>query len=153
MRYNMKKKIQKIYHDHGFGFPVTLLNVPMAYIRGEWIPNINQSELQLHVVEALALKPCRLTGDEIHFIRLYAKMNLKQFAERFDVSHPAVLKWEKCGNYFTEMNWSTEKDIRLFAFKMLQPKPQKFIIAYEKLTEVAPVKSEVVKIDMEKIPA
>lgn len=149
----MKKKIQKIYHDHGFGFPVTLLNVPMTYIRGEWIPNINQKELQSLVLEALALKHSRLTGNEIHFIRLYAEMNLKQFAERFDVSHPAVLKWEKCGSHSTEMNWSTEKDIRLFALKMLEPKPQKFIIAYEQLTEVAPIKSEVVKINMEKIPA
>jgi hypothetical protein len=64
-----------------------------------------------------------------------------------------VLKWEKCSIHSTEMSWSTEKDIRLFALKMLAPKPQKFIMAYEQLTEVAPIKSEVVKIDMEKIPA
>lgn len=51
------------------------------------------------------------------------------------------------------MNWSTEKDIRLFALTMIAPKPQKFIIAYEQLTEVAPSKTGPIKIDMEKIPA
>lgn len=73
----MKKKIQKIYHDNGFGFPVTLLNVPMIQVRGEWIPNINQKELQALIIEALSLKRGRLSGDEVHFIRLFADMTLK----------------------------------------------------------------------------
>lgn len=149
----MKKKVQKIYQDYGFGFPVTLLNVPMMWIRGEWMPNVNQNELQSFVVEALAVKQSRLTGNEIHFIRLYLKMTLTQFAERFNVSHPAVLKWERCENKSTEMNWSTEKDIRLFALKALSPKPKKFIMVYDQLAEVAPAKTESVKIDMEKISA
>jgi DNA-binding transcriptional regulator YiaG len=149
----MKKKIQKIYHDHGLGFPVTLLNVPMVQVRGEWVPEINQNELQSLVIEALALKSGRLSGDEVRFIRLFAEMTLKQFSERFDVSHPAVLKWEKSGNNLTGMNWTTEKDIRLFALKKLEPKPQKFIGAYEQLAKVAQVKSENIKINLEKIPA
>jgi DNA-binding transcriptional regulator YiaG len=149
----MKKKIQKKYHDHGFGFPVTILNVPMIQVRGEWVPDINQQELQSLVVEALVLKHCRLSGNEIHFIRLFSEMTLKQFAERFDVSHPAVMKWEKAGNGPTGMNWTTEKDIRLFALKKINPKPKNFIEVYERLSAVATLDSEAIEIDMEKIAA
>ena len=146
----MKKKIQKIYEDNGFGFPVTLLNVPLIQARGEWVPSINQRELQERVVEALVLKPSRLTGNEIRFIRLFSEMTLEQFAERFDVTHPAVLKWEKSKNSATGMGWTTEKDIRLFALKNLAPKPQKFFVVYEQLVEVALEKPAPIKIDFEK---
>lgn len=147
------KKIQKIYHDHGFGFPVTLFNVPMVRVRQEWIPNLNQKELQLLVLEALALKPSRLSGNEVHFLRVYSQMTLKQFASRFNVSHPAVMKWEKAQNQSTGMTWATEKDIRLFILKTLDTHPKKFLLAYEKLTQVASAKAMKVKIDITKIPA
>ena len=146
----MKKKIQRIYQDHGFGFPVTLLNVPMIETRDEWVPRIKQKELQERVLEALVFKPSRLTGSEIHFIRLFAKMSLVQFAERFDVTHPAVIKWERAENHISGMSWSTEKDIRLFALRQLSPRPQQFMIAYEQLTEVALDKSSPIKIDLDK---
>src|SRR5271166_4173327 len=126
----MKKKIQKVYEDHGFGFPVTLLNVPMIEVRGELVPDVNQNEVQRRVIEALAFKPCRLTGNEIHFIRLYAGMTLVQFASRLDVTHPAVLKWEKRGAKATGMIWSTEKDIRLFALLKIKAGRGQFVAAY-----------------------
>lgn len=103
----MKKKIQKVYQDYGFGFPVTLLNVPLIEVRGEWIPEVDQKELQERVVEALVFKPSRLRGNEIRYIRL-------------------------------------------FALNQLHPKPRKFVIAYEQLTHVASVKSEAIKIDLDK---
>ena len=146
----MKKKIHKVYSDHGFGFPVTLLNVPMIEVRGEWVPEVNQKELQARVVEALVFKHSRLTGSEIRFIRLFAEMTLEKFAERFDVSHPAVLKWEKSGVHATAMTWTTEKDIRLFALTSLSPKAKQFIVAYEQLIDVAHDKPEAIKIDLEK---
>jgi len=146
----MKKKIQKVYQDHGFGFPVTLLNVPLLEVRGEWVPAVNQKELQKRVVEALVLKHSRLTGNETRFLRLFSEMTLEQFAERFDVTHPAVLKWERAKSHATGMGWTTEKDIRLFALSSLGPKPQKFVVVYEKLTEVAPEKLEPIKIDLER---
>lgn len=149
----MKKKIQKIYQDHGFGFPVTLLNVPMIEVRGEWVPNINQKELQEKVIEALVLKPSRLSGDEVKFIRLFSKMTLEQFAERFDITHPAVLKWQRSKNHPTGMNWTTEKDMRLFALSLLEPKAKKFLVVYEQLTQVAVTKPESIRIDLEKISA
>lgn len=146
----MKKKIQKSYQDYGFGFPVTLLNVPMAEVRGEWIPSVNQKQLQERVVEALVMKPSRLTGSEVHFIRLFCEMTLMQFAERFDVTHPAVLKWERTENHMTGMSWTTEKDLRLFALSKLAPRAQEFVVAYERLAEVAAERIQSIKIDWEK---
>ena len=149
----MKKKIQKTYQDHGFGFPVTLLNVPMTAVRGEWVPMINQKELQERVLEALVLKHSRLSGSEVKFIRQFSKMTLEQFAERFDVTHPAVLKWERTKNQGTGMSWTTEKDIRLFALNILEPKAKRFVVVYEQLTHVALEKHEAIKIDLEKMSA
>jgi DNA-binding transcriptional regulator YiaG len=146
----MKKKIQKVYRDHGFGFPVTLLNVPLIEVRGEWVPAVNQKELRERVVEALVLKHSRLTGSEVRFLRLFSEMTLEQFAERFDVTHPAVMRWERAKSRVTGMGWTTEKDIRLFALNGLEPKPQKFVVVYERLTEVAPEKLEPIKINLEK---
>ncbi len=149
----MKKKIQKTYQDNGFGFPVTLLNVPMTEVRGEWVPMINQKELQERVLEALVLKHSRLFGSEVKFIRQFSKMTLEQFAERFDVTHPAVLKWERTKNQGTGMSWTTEKDIRLFALNILEPKAKRFVVVYEQLTHVALEKHEAIKIDLEKMSA
>ena len=146
----MKKRIQKIYHDKGFGFPVTLLNVPLIEVRGEMVPSVNQKKLQELVLNALVYKTSRLTGSEIRFIRLFTKMNLEQFAERFAVSHPAVLKWENCGSRSTSMAWTTEKDIRLFALSLLAPKAKQFLVAYEQLTDVAHEKTETIEIDLKR---
>ena len=41
-------------------------------------------------------------------------MTLQEFAKRFCVSHVAVIKWERANRVATAMNWTTEKDIRLF---------------------------------------
>ncbi len=146
----MKKKIQKLYQDHGFGFTVTLMNVPMIEVRGEWVPNVNQKELQDRVFETLVLKPSRLTGNEVRFIRLFSKMTLTQFAERFDVTHPAVLKWERAANFATGMSWTTEKDLRLFALNTLSPNAKEFLDVYENLVDVATEKSLPIKIDLHK---
>jgi DNA-binding transcriptional regulator YiaG len=146
----MKKKIQDVYRDHGFGFPVTLLHVPMTEIRGEWVPSINQRNLQERVLEALVLKTSRLTGSEVHFIRLFSERTLAQFAARFDVTHPAVLKWERSAGKATGMGWTTEKDVRLFALSCLAPKAQRFLVAYERLADVASKKTLPLKIDLEK---
>lgn len=149
----MKKKIQKIYLDHGFGFPVTLLNVPLIQVRGEWVPSINQKELQSLVTQALVVKPARLTGHEVRFIRQFTQMTLEQFAKRFDVTHPAVLKWEKSKDSITGMAWTTEKDIRLLALNALNPRAQQFLAAYERLVEVAHDEAKPIKIDLEKMIA
>lgn len=146
----MKKKIQKVYEDNGFGFPVTLLNVPMTTIRGEWVPDINQKQLQEKVLEALVFKPGKLTGNEIRFIRLFCDMTLQEFADRFDLTHPGVLKWENSKNHVTEMKWPTEKDIRLMALTKIRKNSKNFFAAYEELEKKMSKVQRPIKIDLEK---
>lgn len=109
----MEKKIEKKYIDRGFGFPICLLNVPMVKVRGTWTPDVNYNQLTKSAALALAHHEALLTGNQIKFIRQFFDMTLKEFGERFSVSHPAVIKWENQKNKPTKMDWGTEKDIRM----------------------------------------
>src|SRR5690606_32376784 len=108
------EKIQKRFVDEGLGFPVVLRNVPMVKVRGTWTPRVDYNKLSRDVALALTRKPARLTGNEIRFIRQHFEMTLEAFGARFDVSHPAVLKWERAGDRPPALKWPVEKDIRLF---------------------------------------
>lgn len=123
--------------DQGFGFPVRLRDVPMVHIRGVWTPNVDHNVLAHEVLRALCLKPARLTGNEVRFIRLHHGLTLAQFAERFGVSHPAVIKWERAGDKSTNMQWSTEKDLRLWLFLELEGKrnAREFVAVYRSLDQ------------------
>ncbi|HLG20283.1 MAG TPA: hypothetical protein VI895_10780 [Bdellovibrionota bacterium] len=129
----MKTKVQKEFVDTGFGFPILLLNVPMIRTRGVWTPKIDYNALALAVLQALARKPSPLTGNEIQFIRLHFDLTLQQFAKRFDVSHAGVIKWEKAKSHSTNMNWTTEKDLRLFILSELEAAPKELASLYGEL--------------------
>ena len=79
----------------------------------------NYNRYQEVVLNSLAYRPVKLTGSEIKFIRKYFQMTVRDFAKRFSVKHPAVVKWEKTKDKFTKMDWATEKDIRLFILDKL----------------------------------
>ena len=134
-----ERKTQARFVYKGLGFPVALLDVPMVRIRGHWTPDINYEELQKVVLSILAEMPARLSGNEVRFIRHTSGMTLKEFAERFGVTHPAVHKWERAGDRETGIAWSTEKDIRLFLFSYLGVKSAQFVKLYKRL-ETAPHK-------------
>ena len=119
----MNKKTQKSYIDYGFGFPIQIINASLVKIRGEWVLDIDFEKYEKTVLFSLALKPARLTGNEIKFIRHHFEMVLKDFGKRFgDVAHSAVIKWEKFEDEPTNMNWATEKDIRLAVVDKLKPR-------------------------------
>jgi hypothetical protein len=149
----MEKKISKVFVDEGFGFPVRLVNVPMVKVRGQWTPNINYNELAKVVLIALAHKPARITGHEVRFIRQHFEMSLQTFAERFCVSHPAVIKWERAGKNATAMAWTTEKDLRLFVLSRLGARPNDLVELYARLEQAAPDKIVPVEIDAKKVAA
>jgi hypothetical protein len=149
----MKTKIQKEFIDTGFGFPIRLVNVPMVKVRGKWTPKISYNELALEVLRALAHKESRLTGNEIKFIRTHFEMTLQEFAKRFCVSHVGVMKWEKTLNQPTAMNWSAEKDIRLFVLTRLAAKAQELASLYDDLQALPEGKSEPIHLDAKKIAA
>lgn len=94
---------------------------------------MNYEHLQRALLRVLAEKPARLSGCEVRFIRLSAGMTLQEFAKRFGVTHPAVLKWERAGTRSTAMGWSTEKDIRLDVISRFEKKPDRFYRIYRDL--------------------
>ncbi len=146
------RKIQKSYIDYGFGFPAQIVNAPLVKIRDEWTLALNFEKYERAVLLAISVKPAKLTGNEIKFIRNHFSMNLKTFGKRFgNVAHSAVIKWEKCGDSPTNMNWPTEKDIRLFIIKELKPKI--LVKVYEQLEKVATAKASKIKIDSSQLMA
>ena len=136
---------------HGFGFPVTLSHVPMVKIRGAWTPDVDYDRLQRVLLAAVAGKPARLSGREIRFIRLSFEMTLQAFAERFGVTHPAVLKWEATRHHPTEMTWAIEKDIRLFVVAKLKEGPTRFLDCYRRLEVQPKARSYPFKIDISSV--
>lgn len=149
----MEKKIVNKVIDRGFGFPVILINVPMSKLEGEWVASVNYNSLTRSVLTALADLEGRLTGNQIRFIRQHFEMTLQAFSERFALSHPAVMKWEKAGDNPTSMSWSTEKDIRLFIKKQIKSSANEFLKLYSKLEVKVSDKSVGIKIDLEKLAA
>ncbi len=149
----MEKKIQRVFIDHGFGFPIKLLNVPMIKVRGNWTPNINYNRLAELVLEELCWKSSNLTGNEIKFIRQYFGMTLQAFAKRFYVTHAGVIKWEKNKTKVTDMMWTTEKDIRLFVLSNLDASPKEIAELYEKLEGYPSKASSELALDITKMAA
>ncbi len=147
MSRQLERKRQSVFEYHGFGFPVVLSNVPMVQVRGVWTPDVNFNELEKKLLAALACKPVRLTGNEVRFIRHSLSMTLEQFAERFGVTHPAVLKWEAAKNRPTKMTWAVEKDIRLEILSSLSSvRPSRFVEVYEDLNKEPSSKPERVRL-------
>ena len=149
----MEKKIQTKFIDYGLGFPVTLLDVPMVKFRGHWTPRIKYSVYHKDILLQLSRLDSRLTGAHVRFIRTYFEMTLQEFAKRFVVTHPAVIKWEGMGQKPTGMNWSTEKDIRLFIMDELKVSPKKFQSSYQKLEKVTKKRAVKLEVAGEKIAA
>ena len=149
----METKIQKEFIETGFGFPVKLFNVPMVKVRGEWTPKVNYNELAHLMLLALSRKESRLTGAEVKFIRTHFEMTLQDFANRFSVTHVAVLKWEKSKHAATAMGWSTEKDVRLFVLTKLDTQATEFAVLYANLEEMPTRKSAPIHIDVQDLAA
>lgn len=149
----METKIKARYVDNGFGFPVVMRNVPMVKARGEWTPHIDYNLLAGKVLKMLSVLQGRLSGDQLRFIREHFEMTLQQFAGRFAVTHPAVIKWERAGSNPTGMNWSTEKDIRLFVLKSIENRPRSLFDLYNQLENAVPEHPAQVEIDAERLAA
>lgn len=116
-----KTKFLSEFTYDGFGFPVELTGrIPVCHVRGTWVLDLPQTEFEASVALALANAPWRLTGHQVHFLRHFFGLTLKDFGARFgDVSHACVIQWQKAESEPTSMNWAIEKDLRLAVFKKL----------------------------------
>ena len=147
------KKISKKYIDYSLGFPVLFLNAPLIKVRNQWTLHVNYNLYQKSVLHILAHKKTRLTGSEIQFIRKFFDMTIRSFADRFSVTHPAVIRWESKGDATTEMTWSTEKDIRLFLSDSLKEQASEIVKLYRSLTQIAKPSSDPIIIDGQALAA
>lgn len=149
----METKFQKRHVDHSLGFPVVLLNVPMVKARGEWALNINYNRYQEVVLHLLAYKPAKLTGSEVQFIRKHFNMTVRDFAKRFSIKHPAVIKWEKTKDKATRMAWTTEKDIRLFILDEIDKRSSELHKLYKALKEEAQESAKPLEVSADEMAA
>ncbi|MBI1784775.1 hypothetical protein HYR69_06490 [Candidatus Sumerlaeota bacterium] len=133
----MERKIQKRYTYHGLGFPVVLENVRMVKEDGHWVPEINFNEIEERMAFSVAMKPGRLTGNEVRFLRLHLGYTPQQFALLFDYTRPATIKWEAAGDRATDMRWTTEKDLRLHVMERKGIGAAEFMQAYSSLSTLA----------------
>lgn len=127
MKRETKTLAQFLYE--GLGFPVYLKNCPMVKAYGEWVPAVNFPQLEDVMAIAVALKPARLTGAEVRFLRVHFDMTLQELADEFGLSRQAVAKWEKKGQKLTDMGLPTERDFRVFALIRLKLKPEDLVRA------------------------
>jgi putative zinc finger/helix-turn-helix YgiT family protein len=85
------------YDYSSCGLPVTLLDVQVRQCgqcgdRGAAIPRIE--ELHRAIGTAVILKPARLTGAEVRFLRKFLGWSGADFARHIGVSPEIVSKWE-----------------------------------------------------------
>jgi len=146
-------KVLKRYVDYSLGFPVILLNAPMLKVRGQWALQINFNHYQETVLNLLAYKSTKLTGSEIQFIRKHFQMTIRNFAKRFSIKHPAVIKWEKTKDKSTKMAWTTEKDIRLFILDEMEKRSTELQKLYKALKEEVNEPTKPIKVDLEPLAA
>lgn len=115
----------------GLGFPIKLIDVPMKKMFGDWVMDIDMTELQLIVLRALIYKPIRLTKDELRFIRHFLVMTTTAFGKIFGVRHSAVVQWE---NGKRNLSPSIEFCIRLYVMDHLHAKDKEFRNLYNKIS-------------------
>lgn len=97
------------------GFPIKLVNCPHLLVEGELVPDVNYEQLEELMFRILPLKPTRLTGAELKFIRHHLGKTQKQFAKWLDdrVDDSSISKWEARDLEPTNMGDSMERSIRM----------------------------------------
>ena len=123
----MRETKRETFVYEGLGFPIHLINVPMRKAFGEWVIDINFSQLQKVAMLALAKKNAPLSGKEIRFIRHYLNMSTHKFAAALGVTHAAILNWE---NEERKMNADTEINMRLYVLNHLKVSDREFRKTY-----------------------
>lgn len=97
------------------GFPVKLINPPMARVHGKLVPDINMRDLQHAVFGLLVVKPSRLTGAQVRFIRKHVRLRQSDLAEVLNLAnHSPVSQWESREDEPAGMDYNTEVLLRIW---------------------------------------
>lgn len=127
-----KEKKRKTLIYTGLGFPIRLINAPMRKVYGKWAFDFSMGVFQEVVLHMLATKSSPLTGPELRFIIDYFELSYRDFAKLLNVSHAAVVKWEK---EKSRMNPNTEVSLRLYILDYLKVTDKEFRERYLKLSQ------------------
>jgi DNA-binding transcriptional regulator YiaG len=112
-----------IYED--FGFPITLVDVPIKLVMGEEILDIDMHKLEISVLKHLIFKATPLTGSQLRFIRKFLRLSTTDFAKKLGVTHPTILSWEK---EEAHINPTADMCVRIEVLKLIQDEDfRKFI--------------------------
>jgi len=72
------------------GIPVVLIDPPMITVRGQLVPDVNLRQLADAVFGLLIVKPARLTGDEVRFIRKHLRLRQADLARVLNMGSPCA---------------------------------------------------------------
>jgi DNA-binding transcriptional regulator YiaG len=98
---------------HGLGFPVIIRNCPVAKIRGAESPDVDFNKLMSAVFNLLIVKPGRLSGSQVKFIRSFLELSQVEFGRILNQKgHSIVSTWETKKAEFTGMDLNTEIILR-----------------------------------------
>lgn len=95
------------------GFPIVILNPSYVEFEGEKVLDISPEKIMRSAFEAVIMKPFRLSGSEIKFLRTYMELSQIEFAKLVGVDHSSIAKWEKKKDAFTGMEVPTEALLRM----------------------------------------
>ena len=97
------------------GFPVILVDPPMVDFRGVAVPDVNMRTVQETAFLMLIVKPARLTGSEVRFIRAYQQLRQADFARVLNMAnHSVVSQWESRRDEPSGMDYNTEVLLRIW---------------------------------------
>jgi DNA-binding transcriptional regulator YiaG len=100
---------------HHLGFPIKLISCPHILVEGELVPDVDYEQLEELMFRVLPLKPTRLTGAELKFIRHHLGKTQAQFAKWLEdnVDDSSISKWEAQDLKPTGMLDSMERSLRM----------------------------------------
>lgn len=138
----MMKNRTIIYED--FGFPITLIDIPIKMVLGEEVLDIDMHKLEISVLKQLIFKATPLTGSQLRFTRNFLRLSTTDFAKKLGVTHPTILSWEK---EEAHINPTADMCVRIEVLKTIQDEDfRKFItlisaeiIARHKQAQEAPI--------------
>jgi len=119
------------------GFPIRLLEWPHIETDGEFVPDVDYMKLEEIIFQLLPVKPTRLSGAEIKFVRHHLNMTQKEFAGWLedDTDPSTVAKWESADLLPTGMTKAMERSLRLQLMAFTLKKHRKQTIRLQETME------------------
>jgi len=121
------------------GFPVVLVDPPMVEVGGGWVPDVNLRELADAAFRLLVVKPARLSGAEVRFIRKHLRLRQADLARVLNMAnHSVVSQWESREDEPTGMEYNTEVLLRVWMAARLGHGEQLVELLESRLKDLAP---------------